>query len=253
MDNLYIFIPTKGRSDNCKTANLIGDYKNLFLVVEPKEYGYYKEKYPNNNILQLPENDKGIIYSRNFIKQYTEEKNINYYWQLDDDISYLYKRELKKLIRENPITALEYCQNYFINNSISVGALEYRQYAWSATKEIVLNSFCDSVVFINNKLVEGMRYTNGTKEDRDFCIQAISKGLKTGRLTTYAFSAPQNGSNKGGLKEIFYDIKDAELNTCKKMVEIWGENICTHIIKKDGRNDLKIHWKNINSNQTLLF
>ena len=44
-----------------------------------------------------------------------------------------------------------------------------------------------------------MRYTIGTKEDRDFCIQAISNGLKTGRLTTYAFSAPQNGSNKGGL------------------------------------------------------
>ena len=29
MDNLYIFIPTKGRWDNCKTANLIGDYKNF--------------------------------------------------------------------------------------------------------------------------------------------------------------------------------------------------------------------------------
>ena len=253
MNNLYIYIPTKGRWGNCKTANLIGDYENLFLVVEPKEYNYYREQYPNNNILQLPENDKGIIYSRNFIKKHTEEKNIKYYWQLDDDISYLYKRDLTKLIRENPITVLDYCQNYFINNSISIGALEYRQYAWSATKEVVLNSFCDSVVFIDNKLTENMKYTIGTKEDRDFCIQAISKGLKTGRITTYAFSAPQNGSNKGGLKEIFYDVKDAELNTCKKMVEIWGENICSHIVKKDGRNDLKIHWKNINSSQTSLF
>lgn len=253
MDNLYIFIPTKSRWDNCKTAKLIGGYKNLFLVVEPQEYKQYRDNYPNFNILKLPENNKGIIYCRNFIKKFTEQRGIEYYWQIDDDVSYIYKRELTKLIRHNTLDALIYCNNYFINNGIAIGALEYRQYAWSATKDIILNSFCDSVVFVNNILTNNMRYTKGTKEDRDFCIQAISNGLKTGRLTTYAFSAPQNGSNKGGLKEIFYDVKDAELETCKKMIEIWGEDICRHIVKQDGRNDLKINWKNINSKQTKLF
>ena len=64
MDNLYIFIPTKSRWDNCKTAKLIGCYKNLFLVVEPQEYEQYRSNYPSFNILKLPENNKGIIYCR---------------------------------------------------------------------------------------------------------------------------------------------------------------------------------------------
>lgn len=253
MCDLNIFIPTKGRYENCKTANLIGAYKNLFLVVEPQEYNKYKANFPDFNIIQLPQNNKGIIYCRNFIKQFTEEKGIKYYWQIDDDISYIYKRDNTKLVRHNPLKALIYCTSYFLDENIAVGALEYRQFAWSANKDIILNSFCDSVVFMNNILTKNMRYTEGTKEDRDFCIQTINKGLATGRITKYAFSAPANGSNKGGLKEIFYDIQGAELNTCKKMVEIWGSDICRHIVKPDGRNDLKINWKNINTKQTKLF
>ena len=100
MDNFYIFIPTKNRYDNCKTATLIGDYKNLFLIVEPQDYKKYRINYPHSNIIQLPEDDKGIIYCRNFIKQYTEQKDIKYYWQIDDDISYIYKRKLTKLIEK---------------------------------------------------------------------------------------------------------------------------------------------------------
>ena len=255
MDNLYIFIPTKNRYENCKTANLIGSYKNLFLVVEPQEYKEYRINYPEFNILQLPEDEKGITYVRNFIKKFTEERSINYYWQLDDDISYFYKRNKTKLIRENPIKTLIDCQKIMLNNNIALGSIEYRQYAWSATKEIIYNSFCDSAVWCNNISTQKIRYREEVvgKEDRDFAMQVINKGLKTGRITTHAFSAPANGSNKGGLKEIFYDIQDAELNSCKKMVEIWGDDICRHIVKPDGRNDLKINWKNINNNQTKLF
>jgi len=255
MDNLYIFIPTKNRYDNCKTANLIGDYKNLFLVVEPHEYKEYRINYPNFNILQLPEDDKGLAYARNWVKLFTVRGGIEQYWLLDDDISYFYKRQGTKLIRNNYDDSLLDAQDYFINNGVAVGALEYRQYAWSSTKRGVYNSFCDSAVFIDNKLTDGIFCNEELKLkiDRDFCIKVIRSGNKTCRDTMNAFSVPPNGSNKGGLKEIAYDQKDTELNACKKMIEIWGDDICRHIVKPDGRNDLKINWKNINSKQTKLF
>lgn len=255
MDNLFIFIPTKTRYDNCKTANLIGNYKNLFLVVEPQEYKEYRINYPNFNILQLPEDDKGLAYARNWVKLFTIRGAIKQYWLLDDDISYFYKREGTKLIRNNYDDTLLDAQNYFVDNNVACGALEYRQYAWSSNKRGVYNSFCDSAVFIDNKLTDGIWCNEELKLkiDRDFCIKVISSGNKTCRDTMNAFSVPPNGSNKGGLKEIAYDQKDTELNACKKMIEIWGDDICRHIVKPDGRNDLKINWKNINNNQTKLF
>lgn len=253
MGNINIFIPTKARYNNCKTAGLLSNYKSVYLVVEPQEQHLYKSKYPNSNIIVLPQNNKGIVYVRNYIKKYTEQNNIKEYWQLDDDITTLYCRKGTKLIKDN--NALIKAQQQFNELGISLGSLEYRQYAWSANKPIVLHSFCDSCVYVNNVKIKNTYYREQVsgKEDRDFAMQVIKNGLKTGRTTLYAFSAPPNGSNEGGLKEIFYDIKDKELNSCKKMIELWGDDICQHIIKKDGRNDLKINWKKINSTQTSLF
>lgn len=255
MKTLNIFVTTKSRYENCKTVDLIGNYKNLYIVVEPQEYEQYKNKYQDFNILQLPENNKGLSYARNFIKNQTEQNNIEDYWLLDDDISYFYEREGTKLNRIDFETCLNNSRQFFKQNNIAVGGLEYRQYAWSANKRLIENSFCDSAVFIDNNLTKGLRYNEDLKLkiDRDFCIKTIKAGNKTGRDTFYAFSVPPNGSNKGGLKEMAYDIEGLERNMCLKMVEIWGADICQHIIKEDGRNDLKIHWNNINTNQITLF
>ena len=119
---------------------------------------------------------------------------------------------------------------------------------------MVLNSFCDSCVFVDNTKLNGLRYREYLegKEDRDFAMQVIKLGQKTARSTLYAFNAPTNGSNAGGLKEIFYDLGKEKI-CVERMIETWGENICVPIIKKSGRNDIKIMWNNINSNQITLF
>lgn len=246
---MNIFIPSKLRSGLSKTIPQIND---AIIVVEPQEYEVYKKTYPNK-VLSLPENNRGIIYARNFIKNYCDENKLGKYWQIDDDITYTYIREGTKLTRVDIVEAITKAQQIFIENGIALGSLEYRQYAWSASKELIENSFCDSFVYMDLEKTSGLHYRENTKEDRDFAMQVIRNNQKTARTTIYAFSAPANGSNKGGLKEIFYDIDGAELKTVKNMVYLWGENICQHIIKKDGRNDLKIHWKNINSKQVNLF
>lgn len=254
MENLNIFIPTKNRVDNSTLLKFAADTnQSITVVLEPQDYESYKVKYPNFNYLVLPINNGGITYVRNYIKQYTEDNSIDNYWQLDDDITGLFYREGTKLIRSD-FECLKSAQNQFINNDISLGALEYRQFSWSATKDIVLNSFCDSCVFVNNTKLKGLRYRKYLegKEDRDFAMQVIKLGNKTGRTTLLAFSAPPNGSNAGGLKEIFYDLGNEKL-CVQRMIETWGENICIPITKENGRNDIKIMWNNINTNQITLF
>ena len=50
MKELFIYVTTKGRYENCKTVDLIGNYKNLYIIVEPQEYEQYKNKYNDFNI-----------------------------------------------------------------------------------------------------------------------------------------------------------------------------------------------------------
>jgi len=254
MEKLNIYIPSKNRVDNSTLLKFAETTEqDITVVVEPQDYEKYKIKYPNFNYLVLPINNGGITYVRNFIKKYTENNSIDNYWQLDDDLTGLFYREGTKLVRTG-FEALKKAQEQFKNNNIALGALEYRQFAWSATKELIINSFCDSCVYVDNIKLKGLTYRQYVegKEDRDFAMQVIKLGQKTARTTLFAFSAPANGSNAGGLKEIFYDL-GKELICVNRMVELWGENICVPIIKENGRNDIKIIWDKINSKQISLF
>lgn len=248
-----IFIPTKNRPDNCPFLKmLIGT--EVIAVVEPQDFDKYHNRYPQVNYIILPENNKGITYVRNHIKQYTEDNGIDYFWMADDDINGLFTREGTKLIRGD-IDILNKAEIQFKKHlNVGMASLEYRQFAWSASKDEVMDSFCDAIVFINNKLTKGLRYREYVegKEDRDFCMQVIKSGKNTLRTTLYAFSAPANGTNKGGLKEIFYDLGKERI-CAERMVELWGHELCNKIIKDDGRHDVKIYWDKINSNQLQLF
>lgn len=249
-----IFVPSKNRVENASLLK-IADENNLLinLIIEPQDYEVYQNKFKKFNIITLPKDNMGITYVRNFIKDYTEKLGLSYYWQLDDDINGFFYRKETKLIKTG-LEILDKAKNQFIKNNIALGALEYRQFAWSASKELIINSFCDSCVFVDNIKLNGFRYRQYVegKEDRDLAMQVIKSGNKTGRTTLYAFSAPANGSNSGGLKEIFYDLGKEEI-CVSRMIELWGENICKPILKENGRNDVKIMWNEINKNQFSLF
>jgi len=248
-----IFIPTKGRYENCKTASLLKDEKNVYLVVEPKEEKNYKNGNYKGQIIVLPFNDKGITYVRNFILNYCFYNKIEWFWMMDDDINNFYTREGTKLTKKN--NAFRNAEQFICENTAQI-SLEYQQFAWSATKNFVQNSYNDVCVCINSfkakKTQTQYREYVSLKEDRDFTMQLIKNNFLVKRVTTCAFSAPKNGSNKGGLKQI-YDQKGREETASKRMVEIWGDRICRFLVKKDGRPDVKIYWKEINSKQQSLF
>ena len=249
-----IFVPSKNRVENSPLLKFADEIKfNLNVVIEPQDESKYRAKFNSFKFIVLPKDNGGITFVRNFIKEYSLSIGLQNYWQLDDDITGLFWRQETKLNRAG-FELLQKAQQQFQNNSIALGGLEYRQFAWSATKPIIENSFCDSCVWVDNSILEGLKYREYVegKEDRDFAMQVIKSGNKTGRTTLFAFSAPPNGSNAGGLKEIFYDCGKEEI-CVKRMVELWGDKICVPIVKETGRNDVKIMWNEINSNQMSLF
>jgi hypothetical protein len=250
-----IFIPSKGRSEKCITADLFNQHLlSVNLVVEPQDWYQYHKKYEDfHNIIVLPENDLGITYVRNYIKKYAMDNVAQkYFWMMDDDVKF-HEVNNKKVKPAKNLDFLDTIPNKLNGNYAQIG-FEYQQFAWSQEKVFTENSYCDVAVAINLELTKNIWYDEDVqlKEDRDFTMQCLQSGSKTIRYNNICVSCPTNGSNDGGLKEV-YQQSGRELQACENMRKKWGEDICNIQIKPSGRTDLKIHWKNIRSGQQSLF
>lgn len=239
-----LLIPSKNRADS-KLFNLLAkDNINFKIVIEPQDENNYRNKGWDKNLLLLPENNRGLVYSRNFILNYARKNNIEWLWMCDDDVKGFYQTINNKNQSISPLTAFNLAEEKFISRkNIAQCSMEYQQYAWSQKKDIITNSYCDVVVCININNTIGINYRQQVilKEDRDFTLQCLSLGYDVIRTGKISFGCPKNGSNKGGLYDVYRTglEKDSVNNMCK----LWGDKLCIPNTKKDGRYDVKINWK----------
>lgn len=241
-----VLIASKGRPDG-RTFSLLRESQIKYSVfVESEDEAKYESALGLycDKVFVLPKSNQGIGYVRQTILDYARQKNIEWYWMMDDDISGFYKTQTQRTIKITAREALETCQRQLLQlPTVAQAALEYQQFAWSATVPLKMNSYCDVCVAINPKRVGRVNYRPELrlKEDRDFTLQLIANsGYQTCRFSFYSFSVPKNGSNKGGCQDD-YKTKDRELEHSKKMCELWP-GICTLNFKRDGRPDVKINW-----------
>lgn len=239
-----ILIPSKNRP-NSKLFNSLKTDNLLFnIIVEPQDYETYQDAGYKDNLIILPENNRGLAYSRNFILNLARNSKYSWFWMLDDDITNFYETIDNKTKITNPTNALSIAEDVLTKQKgIGQLGLEYQQFAWSQKKDFAVNSYCDVCVCINVQATKKINYREEVllKEDRDFTLQILSKGYQTLRVSKSAFSCPKNGSNKGGLFDIYQS--DREKLSVLKMCELWGSSICTPQTKADGRFDVKINWK----------
>lgn len=242
MNSHTVIIASKGRAGTSQSiSRVLEEELNHILVVEPQDGKAYAEAYPDAVIVLLLENDKGISYARQACLDYAREQEMEYFWMMDDDIKQMYLTSGGKNIKF-PFGAVLYHAETLLTEDpeIGVGALEYQQYSWSAKKDVTFGSYCDQVVLINVEATRHINYRPNCKEDRDFVLQCLQRGLKSARASRCAFSSPKNGTNKGGLHEAYKG--GLENHWSARMVELWP-GVCERITKKDGRPDVKIHWK----------
>jgi hypothetical protein len=245
MSRFPIYIPSKGRPKS-PTAKLIGD--SAVLVVENQEAADYQKAFPNAPIIILPESNRGIAYVRNFILTEARRSGAEWFWMLDDDITGFYEVAAKRCVRAAPLCVLAGAEAVFSKRpNTAQAALEYQQFAWASSKGYSLNGYCDVAVCINTKrsAMASYDYSVTLKEDRDFTMQLLSQGYETFRTARFAFSAPKNGSNEGGLKPV-YANPNAEANAVAGMIAKWGGLLCSKNTKPDGRRDVKINWRAFN-------
>lgn len=240
-----VFVASRGRPEG-KTFKLLNQSQIFYYVfVEPQEAQEYQAFHGADKVLVLPLAGQGIGYVRQLILKFAREMGHEWYWMMDDDINGFFKTVSRKTERITAIEAMMAAQDHLQKlPTVAQAALEYQQFAWSATKPLRWNSYCDVCVAINTNRTKGINYRPELrlKEDRDFTLQIVANsGYQTVRLSFYSFDVPKNGTNKGGCQDD-YKTNGKELEHSKKMVEMWP-GVCSLNIKKDGRPDVKINWK----------
>lgn len=237
-----VFIPSKGRP-NCPTSKLI---PNASIVVEPQDYEAYEREHPGKQIFVLHENNKGLAYSRNAILKIAEENELPWIWMIDDDIKSFVTYISGK---ENAVPWAVIAKNidpFLLGSNYGQASLDYSQFAWSSGGKLRYNGYCDVCVAVNMENLNGAHYRDHVimKEDRDFSMQLLRNGYENIRFTKYAFCSPKNGSNKGGLYDLYKQDGREEI-AVQRMIELWGVDVCERHVKKDGRVDVKINWKKV--------
>tara|TARA_R100001129_G_scaffold68215_1_gene46515 strand:+ start:3021 stop:3782 length:762 start_codon:yes stop_codon:yes gene_type:complete len=245
-----IYIPSKNRPEG-KTFELLKDIDaKKYILVEPQDIEKYEHFKENFKLIILEKNDQGLYYVRDVTKKYAENTGTEWYWVIDDDISKFYRTENNKNKPITPKEALLSAQELFNSMPISLGALEYQQYAWSQKKLFKINSYADCVVCFNTKRTKKYNYDLQfkLKGDRDMALQIMADKQFVMRALQISFSCPKFGSNKGGLFNV-YNKQKLEHEMSKLLMEKWGNRYVIIQKKKtnDGvRFDAKINWKAFN-------
>lgn len=251
-----ILIPSKSRAGKSKLLAKLNETPGItvYLFVEPQELHTYTFNYPRLNIVDIMQSNQGITFVRNLIRRFAEEYQFPYYWMLDDDITDFYLRDGQKMIKSDVVTVLQEAEVVFIQQQAWLGALDYQQLAWSATRPWIEDSFCEVCGWNDTRLTMGLRYRPEVegKEDRDFAMQVLKAGGKNVRSTLHAFAAPKNGSNAGGLSESFYGVDGKEEQCVDELIKLWP-GVVVKIRKDDGRVDARINWKDIKSGQKSVY
>lgn len=218
-------------------------YPDWRIVVEPQDAKQYAARWGDERLEILPANDRGLPFVRNHVLDRARRARAKI-WMLDDDIRAFHETVGGETRRTCGRCALALAEAKLAPLDVALGGLEYQQFAWTAGGREKLDGYCDVAVLLDGVAIPAtMRYEDDLtlKEDRDFALQIVTNGLGTARVTAFSFTAPKNGSNRGGLAPL-YATAGREETAVDRLIARWP-GIVTKTKKPDGRIDAKIDWR----------
>jgi hypothetical protein len=219
--NYTIYIPSKGRAHHGHTAKLLDgcDITNYKIVVEPQDFAAYAEKWGENKLVRLPENDQGISYARSYIKRYSIEQGEKFHWQMDDDMISFRLRLNNKNVKINPrhcFSIVETINDKFSN--IGICGITHFAYAFAKKTHVATNKMVYGIILASNEVDHDWR--PGTNEDLDYSLQTLEKGFVTIAFNTVLFDTFTTGKLDGGnMLNLF--AGDGRREIYEKTAQLW--------------------------------
>ena len=243
---MQIAIPSKGRAGLMKTAKLLEECGICYHVfVEPQDFdSYEKNRTHYQIIINIEENDRGIVFARNTILEYARQAKWENFWMMDDDLQEFGQVVKGKTVKKNA-DVIYLAQDQLLRYDISLGSLQLRQFAWGS-KELVRNRMAMQCYLFNMKNCQNLNFDPRVKirDDFDLSLQAIFKAKGTLRTSKYYYGSDDMKSGMpGGMTSIYNEKneKDDVSFLQKKWPGIFEQ------IEKRNRIDVKINWSKIPS------
>jgi len=236
VSKICCFIPSKNRP-HTRTHQLFASVNIPVLhVVEPQDAAAYAER--GLNIVTLPDNDRGLPFSRNFTLDYATRQGYDVIFMCDDDVEVFGRTVNKKSQRDHSV--LTEIVTLVDKNPYAIVGIEYRQHSWSHCKSFAINSgWIDVCIAMQPKYVTA-RYTDALelKEDRDWQLENIKSGIDLLRVNVFYFGCPDVGTNSGGLQDKYKAKKDSR--AAQLMAMKWSPYV--ELVRKGDRLDCKANW-----------
>jgi TET-associated glycosyltransferase-like protein len=218
-----IFIPSKGRVDNCLTPPLFVRWHVPFtLVVEPQEETAYRHRFPDTPVLVLPDNNQGLIYARNWIWEYSVQQGDERHWQIDDNIREYRRRYKTKRLYCDPNIAIRICEDFTDRyENVALSGLNYYMFVPDNQSFPPFHHNCH--VYSNTLIYNDLpyRYRPPANEDVDLCLQVLSSGeWCTIALNVFLAQKVATMRMKGGQTDAAYQA-DGRLFMAKAMERVW--------------------------------
>lgn len=217
-----IYIPSKGRAKKCLTARfLIRDDVDFRIVVEPQEADAYAEEFGRERLLVLPFSNlgQGSIPARNWIKEHSISVGAERHWQLDDNISGIWRLWRGERLYCHAGTALRATEDFVERyENVAIAGLNYVMFGIGATKPFVLNCHVYSCTLFWNKLPH--RWRGRYNEDTDICLQVLADGWCTVQMNAFLIQKLGTMTMKGGNTDQLYQ-GDGRLKMARSLERVW--------------------------------
>ena len=238
-----IYIPSKGRFENCLTAKfLLNDLVPFRLVVEPQEREQYATKFGEENVLVLPFRDRGsVIPVRNWIKERATADGHERHWQLDDNIRDIWRHYRGERLHCRSGVALAAAEDFVDRyENIAVAGLDYVMFGMYPNRPFTLNTRVYSCSLVLNSLPNQWR--GQYNEDADLCLQVLADGWCTVLIHAFMIQKIGTMNMKGGnTDEIYQD--DGRLRMARSLERMWPGVVTTSRRFKRPQHVVRDAWK----------
>ena len=218
-----VYILSKGRAD-CGFTHLTLQKDNIpyKIMVEPQDYDDYIKYHDPNTIVKMDKNNGGIEYVRNYIKEYSKNRNEKWHWQMDDDIQKFKIRINDKNIETkglNNLSIVEKTTKLF--NNVAISGLASSAFAFSKKVPVKVNQLAYSCVLANNDV--DIKWSIGGCEDWHYTLNVLEDNWCTISFSHILFDAPGTAVQKGG-SMVHWESKEKRKKLYDHFVSFWPKN-----------------------------
>lgn len=201
-----VFIPTRGRVDNQVTAKMFASCGVPFqLVVEANEEEAHAKNWGKHRVLVLPKSKQGLVYSRNWIKDFSTAEGHARHWQFDDDVRRMVRLHKGRRITCPANVSLAAAED-FVDRYENVAIASFNSWffvpATGGTSKgcrwppFYLNLRCYTDFLISNSLPN--RWRGHYNEDTDMSLQVLADGHCTILFNAFLIDTPATMTVGGG-------------------------------------------------------